>query len=81
MIKKGSLIEIEEVSYSANYPNAKVFIRGNCLSNCNIGEIVNIKTITGHIMSGIVSKCKFLYYNDKKNRKHFKEILLINLKK
>ncbi|NMM65561.1 hypothetical protein HBE96_23575 [Clostridium sp. P21] len=81
MIKRGSLVEIEEISYSDNYPNIKVYIRGSCLSNCNIGEFVNIKTITGHIMSGIVSTHKFLYYNNKKIKKNFKEILLINLKK
>jgi cephalosporin-C deacetylase-like acetyl esterase len=77
MIKKGSLVEIEKIDFNDKYSDVKVFIRGLCLSNCDIGDFVTIKTITGHIINGVVSNHKFFYYSNKKIKKYFEEILLI----
>ncbi len=74
MIKKGSLVEVEKIGFNDKYSDIKVFIRGNCLSNCDVGEFVNIKTITGHVINGVVSNHKFFYYRSKK---YFEEILSI----
>ena len=77
MIKKGSFVEIEKTDFNDKYSDFKVFIRGFCLNNCNIGDFVNVKTITGHIINGVVSSHRFSYYGNKKFKKCFKEILLI----
>ncbi len=77
MIKKGSWIEIEKIDYYNKYSNDKVFVRGNCLSNCDIGDIVKIRTITGHIAEGIVSESKYIYDTANRLQKDCKEILLI----
>lgn len=65
MIKKGTWVEIEEVvltpeERSNSIPEETkktplmVWIRGNCLSDCNIGDIVKVKTLTGRILQGKV---------------------------
>lgn len=65
MIKKGTWVEIEEVvltpdERSTSIPEETkktplmVWIRGNCLSDCYIGEIVKVETLTGRIMEGKV---------------------------
>ena len=77
MIKKGSWIEVEEsVYYSGNLP-VKIFVRGNCLSNCELGEETEIKTTTGHIVKGSVSKNKPFYNKICNLGKDAKEILMI----
>lgn len=81
MVKKGSRIEIESISYINDSLPIKIFVRGNCLNNCEIGEETEIKTITGHIVKGIVSKDKVFYYNIHNLGKDSKEILIIGRNK
>jgi hypothetical protein len=77
MIKKGSWIEVEETIVCGKDFSVKIFVRGNCLNECEIGEHTKIKTITGHIVKGVVSKDKACYYNMHNLGKSSKEILMI----
>lgn len=77
MIKRGTWLEIEKISYHNENRFTKVYIRGCCLDNCEIGEETEIKTISGHVVKGIVSKHKFLYHNVHNLGKDVKEILII----
>lgn len=65
MIKKGTWVEIEEVVLTPDERSTfipeetkktplMVWIRGNCLRDCNMGEIVRVETLTGRIMEGKV---------------------------
>lgn len=74
MIKKGTWVEIEETVLSPeeraqNIPEAtkktplKVWIRGNCLEDCNIGQVVDVKTISGRILQGKVVCVNPGYYH------------------
>lgn len=77
MIKRGSLIEVEELVYSGNNLPVKIFVRGLCLINCELGEETEIKTATGHRVKGIVSKDKPFYNKMCNLGKDVKEILMI----
>lgn len=77
MIRKGNWIEIEQLVYPCKDLSVQVFVRGNCLSECDIGEEAEIKTITGHKVRGIVAKDRPLYNNIRNLGKDVKEILMI----
>ncbi|MDF2880880.1 MAG: 2-amino-4-ketopentanoate thiolase [Clostridiaceae bacterium] len=74
MIKKETWVEIEEtVLYpeerAENIPvetketPLKVWIRGNCLNDCNIGQVVQVKTNSGRILKGKVVCANPGYYH------------------
>lgn len=74
MIKKGTWVEIEEIvlypeERAQNIPEEtketplKVWIRGYCLSDCNIGEVTEVKTNVGRILSGKVVGINPGYYH------------------
>lgn len=77
MINKGNWIELEELIYCSGDLPVKIYIRGNCIDNCESGEETAIKTITGHIVQGTVSKNKPLYNKPWKLGKDVKEVLMI----
>lgn len=65
MIKKGSWVEVEKIvlepwERSSAIPEEtrstplKVWIRGNCLSDCNLGEDTEVETLAGRILKGMV---------------------------
>lgn len=66
MIKKGTWVEIEEIvlkpeERSGSIPDdtkktpLKVWAKGYCQEDCNIGEEAEIKTTTGRILKGTVT--------------------------
>lgn len=72
MIRKGTWVEVEEVvlmpgERASAIPEdtrrtpLMVWIRGNCLSDCNVGEETEIKTLTGRIVKGVVVQEKPAY--------------------
>jgi len=77
MINKGSWIELEELMYCYGDMTVRIYIRGNCLDNCEVGEETMVKTITGHIVQGTVSKNRPLYNKPCKLGKDAKEILIV----
>lgn len=77
MIKRGSWIEIEEINHRDRNHSFKVYIRGCCVENCEVGEEVEIKTVSGHVVKGVVSKDKPLYNNVRNLGKDAKEIFMI----
>lgn len=77
MIKRGSWIEIEKLIGSDINNPFKVYIRGCCLENCEVGQEVEIKIVSGHVIKGIVSKDKPLYNNVRNLGKYAKEIFMI----
>lgn len=77
MIKKGSWIEVEELVHCNGDVQVEIFIRGNCLNDCEPGEDIEIKTVTGHIVKGTVSKNKPFYNKICNLGKGSKEILMI----
>lgn len=79
MINKGNWIELEESIYCSGNLPVKIYIRGKCLDNCESGEETAIKTITGHIVKGNVSKNKPLYNKHCKLGKDVKEVLMIKI--
>lgn len=65
MIKKGTWIEIQEVvltpeERSSAIPEETkktpllVWIRGNCMKDCSLGDEVEVETLAGRILKGIV---------------------------
>lgn len=77
MINKGSWIELEELIYCYGDMPVKIYIRGNCLDNCEVGEETLVKTITGHVVRGIVSRNRPLYNKPCKLGKGVKEVLMM----
>lgn len=77
MINKGTWIEVEELAYCSGDLPIKIYIRGRCLDNCELGEETKIKTTTGHIVKGTVSKNKPFYNKGCNLGKDVKEILMI----
>ena len=77
MIKRGSWIEIEKIEKENKNSFSKVYIRGCCLENCELGEVVEIKTVNGHVLKGIVSKDRTLYNNIRNSKKYSKEIFMV----
>lgn len=77
MITRGSWIEVEQFVNVYNRLDVKIFIRGNCLDDCDIGEEAEIKTTTGHIAKGTVVKDKLFYNNVGNLGKGCKEVLMI----
>jgi len=77
MINKGSWIELEELVYCCGDMPVKIYIRGNCIDNCEVGEETVVKTITGHMVKGTVSKDNPLYNNACKLGKDVEEVLMI----
>jgi 2-amino-4-ketopentanoate thiolase alpha subunit len=72
MIKKGTWVEVEEVvltpeERSSAIPEEtkktplKVWVRGNCMKDCSIGEEVEVATLTGRILKGVVVEEKPAY--------------------
>lgn len=77
MIKRGSWIEIENLVHPCKNLAVKIFIRGCCLEDCDVGEMAEIKTVTGHKVRGIVAKDKPLYNYIGNLGKDTKEVLMI----
>ncbi|MCI1943790.1 hypothetical protein [Clostridium luticellarii] len=77
MIKKGSLIEVENMDFYNDKKIVKVFLRGINLEDCEQGEQTEIITSTGHVVRGIVSERKCFYNNPRALGKNVKEILFI----
>ncbi|QAT40260.1 2-amino-4-oxopentanoate thiolase subunit OrtA [Clostridium sp. JN-9] len=74
MIKKETWVEVEETVLSPderaqNIPEAtkktplKVWVRGNCLEDCNMGQVVNVKTNSGRTLNGKVVSVNPGYYH------------------
>ena len=74
MINKGTWVEIEEIvltpeDRAKNIPEEtrvtplKCWIRGNCLSDCELGDSVEVKTNIGRISKGIVVEIEPGYYH------------------
>lgn len=81
MIKKGTFIEVKITHHNENKNTVNVFLRGNCLKSCEVGEYTEILTTTGHIAGGIVSENNFFYSSLAVNGKNIQEILLIREKR
>ena len=79
MIKRGSLIEVENTKYYDGGQIIKVFSRGACLRDCEMGEQAEIITFTGHVIKGIVSQIKYFYNRDYYLEKNVKEVLSIKV--
>lgn len=77
MISKGTLIEVESSIGESVVMHSKIYAIGKSLSNCEIGDIVDVKTISGHIVRGVACRTKS-YYNA--HQKNVKEILFIRQK-
>lgn len=74
MIKKGTWVEIEEIvlmpeDRAKNIPEEtkktplKCWIRGNCLSDCEMGDEVQVETNVGRIAKGKVVDVEPGYYH------------------
>lgn len=72
MIKKGTWIEIENIVLQQNERRISIpeetkktplvmWLKGYALNDCNIGEEAEIKTITGRIERGIVTRVEPMY--------------------
>lgn len=77
MIRRGSLIEVEKTAGYYEGKVTKIFFRGACLKECDIGEETEIRTVTGHFIEGTVSKNKPFYNNVYDLGKDVREILMI----
>lgn len=77
MISKGTLIEVESSIGKSVVMHSRIYAIGESLSNCELGDIVDIKTISGHVMRGVAYRTKS-YYNPP--QKNVKEILFIREK-
>lgn len=74
MIKKGTWVEVEEMVLSPEDRSTiipeetkrtplKSFIRGKCLSDCELGEEVQVETNVGRIAKGIIVDIEPGYYH------------------
>ncbi|MBU3159665.1 2-amino-4-ketopentanoate thiolase [Clostridium frigoris] len=74
MIKKGTWVEVEEIvltpkDRAVNIPDEtkktplKCWIRGNCISDCELGNEVEVETNVGRIAKGIVVQIEPGYYH------------------
>lgn len=74
MIKKGTWVEVEEIvllpeDRAANIPDEtkktpiKSWVRGNCLSDCELGNEVQVETNIGRIAKGKVVDIEPGYYH------------------
>lgn len=81
MIKKGTFIEVKIVHQYENKNTVDVFLRGNCLKDCRVGEFTDILTTTGYRASGIVSENNFLYNSLAVNNKNVQGVLFIREKR
>ena len=74
MIKKGTWVEVEENvlipdERSKSIPDVtqktplKCWIRGNCLTDCELGDEVQVETNVGRIASGKVVEIEPGYYH------------------
>ena len=74
MIKKGTWVEVEEIvllpqDRAENIPDEtkktplKSWIRGNCLSDCELGNEVQVETNIGRIAKGKVVDIEPGYYH------------------
>jgi len=74
MIKKGTWVEIEEIvltpeDRAKNIPEEtritplKCWIRGNCTTDCELGENIEIETNVGRIVKGILVDVEPGYYH------------------
>ncbi|WP_123053043.1 hypothetical protein [Clostridium sp. JN-1] len=78
MINKGTLIEVESSIGKSVMMHSRIYVIGKSLSNCEIGDIVDVKTISGHIVRGVAYRTKSYYGAHQKN---VKEILCIRQKR
>ncbi|MBV4418662.1 hypothetical protein KM800_04870 [Clostridium tyrobutyricum] len=76
MIKRGSLVEVEKI-YIENRSDVKILFRGICINDCNVGEYVDVKTMSGHLVKGVVYKDMHFSGNVHHLSKKAKEILQI----
>ena len=74
MIKKGTWVEVEEIvllseDRSTAIPEEtkktplKCWIRGKCLSDCEVGTEVQVETNVGRVATGIVVEVEPGYYH------------------
>ncbi|MBX4270229.1 2-amino-4-oxopentanoate thiolase subunit OrtA [Clostridium estertheticum] len=74
MIKKGTWVEVEEIvltpkDRAKNIPDEtkktplKCWIRGKCLSDCELGNEMQVETNVGRIATGIVVQIEPGYYH------------------
>ena len=67
MIEKGTWVEIEKIillpqERSNNLPEdtketpLMMWVKGFCLANCEIGQEIEVETITGRVEKGIVTR-------------------------
>ncbi|MHC6179489.1 hypothetical protein ACYUJ6_06475 [Clostridium sp. JNZ X4-2] len=77
MIKKGSLIEVENMCFFNDKKTVKIFLRGINLKDCEQGDETKIIMSTGHIVSGTVPERKYSYNSSRMLGKNVKEILYI----
>ena len=74
MIKKGTWVEVEEIvltpkDRAVNIPDEtkktplKCWIRGKCLSDCELGKDVQVETNVGRIARGIIVEIEPGYYH------------------
>lgn len=75
MIEKGTYIEVEDIVLNKNERAShlpddtkatplKIWIRGFCQNDCNIGDTAEIMTVTGRLQKGIVTIEKPRYDHD-----------------
>lgn len=76
MIKKGSLVEVAKI-YMKENSKVKILFRGICINDCSIGNYVGIKTVSGHLVRGIVYKDMNFSGNVHHLSKRAKEIIQI----
>ncbi|WP_291568141.1 MULTISPECIES: 2-amino-4-oxopentanoate thiolase subunit OrtA [unclassified Clostridium] len=86
MIKKGTYVEIisevlsiedrsKSIPEDTKSTPLKMWVRGNVLEDCELGEEVKIETVIGRIVSGVVVEVE-PYYNHDFGR-HVEEISYI----
>ena len=75
MIEKGTWVEIEKVvllphERANTIPEEtrkhalKMWVKGYCLEECEMGGLVEVKTLTGRIEKGIVTEVEGAYKHD-----------------
>ncbi|WP_446899390.1 hypothetical protein ACSVC9_05740 [Clostridium sp. LBM24168] len=75
MIKKGSMVEVEHCKYIGS--DIRVLFRGICIEDCNIGEHVDIRTLSGQMVKGVVYRDMYFCGNVHHLDRKAKEIIMI----
>lgn len=75
MIKKGSLVEVEHPKYIGS--DIRVLFRGVCMKNCNIGEHVCVRIISGQLVRGVIYRDMNFHGNVHHLSRKAREIVMI----